>query len=133
MTNKEAMSGALRTSTVRAIAAFTEIRRSNVMTLHKLILTATFLSAYGGNGFSGRAGDSRKGGSRSGEPRNFDKRPRRLGKDRVNEWLRVFHLEGIETGQSYLLDVRKKGFQFEPRIVSVFNEITDLDLSFSDN
>jgi hypothetical protein len=29
-----------------------------------------------------------------------------------------FQLGGVEAGQSYLLDVRKYGFQFEPRVVS---------------
>jgi hypothetical protein len=39
-----------------------------------------------------------------------------------------YRLEGIEVGQSYLLEVVSKGSQFEPRIVSVLDEITDFDL-----
>ena len=39
-----------------------------------------------------------------------------------------YRLQGVEAGQYYLLDVKQKGFQFEPRFISVFDEITDLDL-----
>lgn len=40
-----------------------------------------------------------------------------------------YRFDGIEVGQSYLLEVTTKQLQFEPRIVFVVDEITDLDLT----
>jgi len=39
-----------------------------------------------------------------------------------------YQLEGVEVGQSYLLEVTTRGLQFEPRILSVLDELTGLDL-----
>jgi hypothetical protein len=39
-----------------------------------------------------------------------------------------YRLEGIQAGQSYVVNVVTKGWRFEPRTVTVLDEITDLEL-----
>lgn len=39
-----------------------------------------------------------------------------------------YRIEGIEAGQSYVLNVVAKGWRFEPQVITVLDEITDLDL-----
>jgi hypothetical protein len=39
-----------------------------------------------------------------------------------------YRFDDVEVGHTYLLDVRIKGLQFTPRVVTVLDEITSLDL-----
>jgi hypothetical protein len=39
-----------------------------------------------------------------------------------------YWFEGIESGQSYVVDVVTRGLRFEQRVVTVLDEITDFDL-----
>jgi hypothetical protein len=39
-----------------------------------------------------------------------------------------YRIDGIEAGQSYMVNVVTKGLRFEPRVVTILDEITDLDL-----
>jgi hypothetical protein len=39
-----------------------------------------------------------------------------------------FHFDDIEIGQTYLLSVSSKRYQFSPRVIAIFDEIADVEM-----